>query len=120
NPFVYYVLQIIFGIGASLHLTSARKIFATSLDKDHEAEEYAMYDIMMCLFIALAGLIGGIIANINGMFFNYVFIAFGILIISSGIWSVVFLKTYYPERPPLSKILVGFFITSTKFVLRRK
>lgn len=116
TPYLYYILQVVFGIGAALHLVSSRKIFATSLDKNREAEEYSLYDIVICTFIAIAGLIAGVLAGISPTVFSYVFVGFGLLIISSGIWAIVFLRVYYPERKPLFRLTVDFLMTSIKYI----
>lgn len=89
----YYCLQAVFGVGAAFNLIAWRKIFASSLDKHREGEEYAVYDTVLSLFTACAGLFAGYIANTNALYFNYVIIFFGLVMISSSIWAVQYLHS---------------------------
>lgn len=101
SPIMFYVLQIIFGAGAALHVVSSKKLVAIHLDQDRAGEQFSVYDTAFSIFIAIAGLLGGIVSNIGPMYFNMVFFGFGVLIISSGIWALIYLRMYYPERKPL-------------------
>lgn len=109
TPLTYYVFQIIFGVGAAMQVMASRKIVALHLDKNREGEEYSVQDITYCLFIAIAGLVGGIISGISLQWFSIVFVVFGLLIISSGIWAMIYIRRFYPERKPLVTIAVDFF-----------
>jgi len=101
GPLLYYLLQIVFGAGAALHIVSSKKLIAIHLDKNREGEEFSVYDSSYSIFIAITGLVGGMIASVSTAFFSLVFFGFGLMIISSGAWALLYLRMYYPERRPL-------------------
>jgi len=65
SAFPYYLLQIVFGLGAACNLVNWRKLFAKALNKDGEGSAYAMYDCVLSLCTALYTAAAGILAN-NG------------------------------------------------------
>lgn len=84
----YYLLQIVFGIGAAMNLVDWRKLFAKNLDKGREGLQYAVYDSIMSLSIALIAVSGGVVANISEKYFDIVIAGVGLLICLSNIWII--------------------------------
>lgn len=95
SPYVYYFLQIIMGLGASMNLVNWRKIFAKNLEKGKEGLEYGIYDTLMSLSMIVFSFTAGIVANISDRYFDLVMISVGILTISSGIWTI---SIYFFDR----------------------
>ncbi|BCX13616.1 MAG: hypothetical protein KatS3mg085_148 [Candidatus Dojkabacteria bacterium] len=95
EPFMYYFLQIIMGLGASMNLVNWRKIFAKNLDKGKEGLEYGIYDTVMSVAMIVFSLTAGLVANINDRYFDIVMITVGLLTISSGIWTTLI---YFIDR----------------------
>lgn len=85
-PFLYYfvstakdvlILQLIHGFGAALVSPGWMAIFTRHIDRHQEAEEWSIYNSMTSLGMALAGALGGFMAETFG--FRLVFILVGII-----------------------------------------
>jgi len=85
----YYVLQVIFSLGVAMNLNPWRKLFATNLEAGREAREYAVYDMVNSLFIALSIFFVGQIANINQFYFDVVMVSLGLLVMTGGLWAAL-------------------------------
>ena len=53
------LVQALFGLGMACNIPAWRKIFARFVDKDHEAIEYGIYDMLNNIIIALLTALGG-------------------------------------------------------------
>lgn len=89
DPWIYYVLQFIFGLGAAINLVSWRKLFAGNLDKNHEGRQYAAYETILSLCTAAFSFSVGFIANMSQHYFDVVIFGVGVLMMSSIIWPVL-------------------------------
>ena len=96
----YYLLQIMFGLGAALNLVDWRKLFAKSLDRGHEGMEYGVYETIMSMSIALMSILGGYLAAIDSSAFDLVIQGTGVLIIGSNLWLV---PMYLQQSNPRGK-----------------
>lgn len=85
----YYLLQLIFGVGVAMDLNPWRKLFATNLNTGKEAREYATYDMANSIFIAIAVLTVGEIANINQFYFDMMMMTLGLLVMMGGVFSAL-------------------------------
>ncbi|KKQ15337.1 MAG: hypothetical protein US29_C0046G0007 [candidate division WS6 bacterium GW2011_GWF1_36_8] len=86
QPWHYYVLQLIFGIGASLNLSTWRKLFAMNIDYGREGKQYGFYETIISLSTVILSAVIGIIANLGDRYFDLVMISSGILMITGSIW----------------------------------
>lgn len=89
SEYTYYFLQMIGGVGAAMNLVNWRKLFASNLDKGKEGLEYGLYDAVISISIAIFGVVSGIVASLGENYFDFVMLAIGILMISSGIWALL-------------------------------
>lgn len=85
QPFEYYLLMALAGIGAAFNLLGWRKLFAKNLDKDKEGREYAVYETVMSLCTAVFSLIGGELSSISHEVFRWFFMGVGILTMLGGV-----------------------------------
>lgn len=94
SPGVYYFLQFIFGLGASMNLVSWRKLFAQNLDKNKEGIGYATYESAMSLSTALFSACAGFIASLSLKYFDLVMSSAGFLMMLSSVFalSISFVK----------------------------
>jgi MFS family permease len=92
EPFHYFILQFIFGIGVSLDVVSWRKLFAVNVTKGIEGKEYAIYDTVLSTSTAILAVVLGVIANIGDQYFDTVMIGAGVLMISAAIWILLIFK----------------------------
>jgi hypothetical protein len=88
NPIIYYFLQFMIGLGAAMNLVNWRKLFAKNLDNGEEGLEYGLYDTVFSLCISLFGVVFGLIANLGPSYFEFMIIASGILMLTSGVWVI--------------------------------
>lgn len=84
NPMHYYILQFVFGVGASFNLVSWRKVFAQNLDKGKEGLEYGIYETFMSIFTAVISFLAGWIANFGEGYFKAIFFGVGLITMLSG------------------------------------
>lgn len=84
-PIFYFLLQVIFGIGAAMNLVTWRKLFARNLETDKEGLSYALYDTVMSGSIALFSIIAGVVANMGQEEFDLVIMIIGFIIMMSSI-----------------------------------
>ncbi len=71
------VLQVLHGLGAALVTPGWMAIFTRHIDRHQEAEEWSIYMSMTSLGMALAGALGGFLAEAFG--FKLVFVLVGII-----------------------------------------
>lgn len=92
EPWHYYVLQFIFGMGVSLNLTSWRKLFATNVDKGREGFQYAAYETAISIATALLSTLIGSIASLGDVYFDLVMISAGVVMMLGSIWIILIYK----------------------------
>lgn len=92
QPYHYYILQFIFGLGVSLNLPNWRKLFALNLDKGKEGSLYGFYESVISLSTAIFSTLVGMIANLGDNFFDLVMRGTGFLMISASIWILLIFK----------------------------
>ena len=92
EPFQYFVLQFIFGIGVSFNLPNWRKLFAINLDKGKEGFLYGFYETVISISTALFSALIGFVANLGDMYFDIVMRTVGIIMIISSICVLFILK----------------------------
>jgi hypothetical protein len=88
SSYIYYILQVVMGLGASMNLVNWRKIFAKNLEKGKEGLEYGIYDTLMSLSMIAFSFTAGVVANIGDKYFDLVMIVVGTLTISSSFWTI--------------------------------
>lgn len=86
QPQHYYLLQVLFGIGAALNVTNWRKLFALNIDKGKEGLEYGIYDTAISISVTLFSILIGYIANLGDKYFDTTMSVSGLIIMLSGIW----------------------------------
>lgn len=96
QPYHYYILQAIFGLGVALNLTSWRILFALNTDSGREGRQYATYETIMSAFTGILSIIGGVIANMGDKYFDMVISSAGLFIILASLW--ILLIYLYEER----------------------
>lgn len=89
TPGQYYMLQVIFSLGVAMNLNPWRKLFATNLQVGKEAREYAFYDMINSMFIAVSIFFVGQIANINQQYFDLMMMSLGMLVMCGGFWAAL-------------------------------
>ncbi|MDX9893066.1 MAG: MFS transporter [Patescibacteria group bacterium] len=72
-----YLLQILLGLAAALAFPGWRSIFTRHLDKNKEALEWSLYDVITGFGMAASAALGGFIATIFG--FDVLFIVVSVL-----------------------------------------
>lgn len=92
EPWHYFFLQFVFGMGISLDVVNWRKLFAINVTKGIEGKEYAIYDTVLSTSTAILAVILGIIANIGDQYFDIVMLTAGLLMISASIWILLIFK----------------------------
>lgn len=71
------LLQALYGLGSAMALPGWLAIFTRHIDRNKEAEEWAFYNAMVGLGAALAGALGGFLAETFG--FRFLFLLVGII-----------------------------------------
>jgi MFS family permease len=84
NEYLYYLLQFFIGFGISLNVNAWRKMFALNLEKNHEGRDYAFYETVMSASTALLIVIAGLVANMGKIYFDFVMVGVGIMVIIGG------------------------------------
>jgi len=84
---LYYILQFVFGLGASMNLISWRKLFSQSLDKGKVGFEYGVYETLISIAMAVFSITAGVLANVSQVYFERVIFTIGLLMISGSIWA---------------------------------
>lgn len=92
EPFQYFVLQFIFGLGVSFNLPNWRKLFAINLDKGKEGFLYGFYETVISISTALFSALIGFVANLGDIYFDIVMRSVGIIMIISSICVLFILK----------------------------
>ncbi len=92
EPFQYFVLQFIFGLGVSFNLPNWRKLFAINLDKGKEGFLYGFYETVISVSTALFSALIGFVANLGDIYFDIVMRTVGIIMIISSICVLFILK----------------------------
>ena len=86
EPYHYFVLQFIFGIGVSFNLPNWRKLFALNLDSGKEGFQYGFYETVISISTAIFSALVGYIANLGDFYFDLAMRGVGILMMFAGIW----------------------------------
>jgi len=84
-----YLAQSILGIAAALAFPGWYSIFTRHIDKEKQAFEWSLYDVLIGIGIAAASALGAFIAEIFG--FNILFFVLFILTIL-GAWLLIIIK----------------------------
>ena len=92
EPFQYYVLQFIFGIGVSFNLPNWRKLFALNLDRGKEGFQYGFYETVISLSTAIFSALIGYIANLGDIYFDWAMRGVAILMMLAGVWVLLILS----------------------------
>ncbi len=92
----FYILQFIFGLGASLNVTNWRKLFALNVDSGREGFQYAIYETILSFSIAIISILGGYIANISAQYFDALISLGGVFIMLGSFWIILIYK--YDDR----------------------
>ena len=87
SQYLYYFLQFVFGLGASMNLISWRKLFSQSLDKGKVGLEYGVYETLISMAMAVFSITAGVLANISQVYFERVIFTIGLLMISGSFWA---------------------------------
>ena len=85
EPWEYFLIMGIEGLGASMNLNSWRKLFARNLDKNHEGVGYGFYETIMSTATAIISIVGGYFSSLSNTIFAIVLVVIGSAIISGGI-----------------------------------
>lgn len=93
QPFHYYILQAIFGLGVALNLTNWRILFALNTDGGREGRQYATYETIMSACTGVLSIVGGMIANMGDKYFDLVISSAGLFIILASVW-ILFIYLY--------------------------
>lgn len=96
QPYHYYILQTVFGLGVALNLTSWRILFALNTDGGRKGRQYARYETIMSVCTGVLSIVGGIIANMGDKYFDMVISSAGFFIILASLW--VLLIYLYEDR----------------------
>jgi MFS family permease len=86
EPYHYFVLQFIFGVGVSFNLPNWRKLFALNLDQGKEGFQYGFYETIISISTAIFSALVGYIANLGDFYFDLTMRGVGILMMLAGIW----------------------------------
>jgi MFS family permease len=92
---MYYVLQLLFGIGTGINLVGWRKLMTQNVDRQSEGMEYAEYGLVIDVSIGIFGLLAGTIANFSQAYFELVLVLTGFMMILSSIFPVMILMVRY-------------------------
>jgi len=85
QPWHYFILEAIGGLGASMNLNTWRKLFSQNVDKEHTGFGYGFYETIMSLATAGIGILSGYLSGINATVFEYVIFCTGLFVISGGL-----------------------------------
>ncbi len=88
QPFQYFVLQFIFGLGVSFNFPNWRKLFALNLDKGKEGFQYGFYETLLSTSAAILSMVIGVVANLGDIYFDWALRGVSLVMMSSGIWAL--------------------------------
>lgn len=91
QPYHYYVLQFIFGIGVSFNLPNWRKLFALNLDAGKEGFQYGFYETIISIATAVFSALIGYVANLGDVYFDWAMRGVAILMMLAGVWALLIL-----------------------------
>ena len=92
SPWMYFFLQVLFGLGTAMNLNTWRKLFATNLDKDQEGKEYGIYEVVMSMAIAAFSWVAGFAASVSKGSFDSVMIISGVVMMTGSIWAFLIFR----------------------------
>lgn len=93
NPFDLFIVQIIFGLGEAIGTPAYDGLYSKFLDKGKFVSEWGIWESMHYIVIALAALVGGLLANLYG--FKFIFL---IMFIISLIGLLISLLLVLPKK----------------------
>lgn len=96
QPYQFYILQFIFGLGVALNVTNWRKLFALNIDGGKEGIQYGIYEMILSISIAVISIVGGIIANMGSIYFDLVMSFAAVFMMLGNIWIILIYK--YEDR----------------------
>lgn len=105
EPYHYFVLQFIFGVGVSFNLPNWRKLFALNLDQGKEGFQYGFYETVISISTAIFSALVGYVANLGDFYFDLTMRGVGILMMLAGIW-VLLLFTVKNRKSNGGKVAV--------------
>lgn len=91
QPYHYYVLQFIFGIGVSFNLPNWRKLFALNLDSGKEGFQYGFYETIISIATAIFSALIGYVANLGDVYFDWAMRGVAVTMMLAGIWVLLIL-----------------------------
>ena len=86
EPYQYFILQFIFGLGVSFNLPNWRKLFALNLDGGNEGFLYGFYETVLSISTALFGIAVGFTANLGEKQFDTIMRVLSVITMLSGIF----------------------------------
>lgn len=86
KPLHYFLLQFLFGVGASLNVTNWRKLFALNLQSGQEGLSYAFYETSISIATTLLSLLIGYVAGLGDIYFDTVMYLSGAVMTLAGLW----------------------------------
>lgn len=85
----FFVLQLVFGMGAAFNLIAWRKLFAQNLDRHDEGLEYGAYGLVMGVASGIFGILAGTVANLSQEHFDAVIVGIGFVMMASSIFALL-------------------------------
>ncbi len=74
SVYPFYFAQVLYGIGSGLAYPTWLSLWSTNLDKGKESYEWTLYSTVTSLGVALAGTVGGLIADAYGFPLTFSFV----------------------------------------------
>lgn len=74
SVYPFYIAQVLYGIGSGLAYPTWLSLWSTNLDKGKESYEWTLYSTVTSLGVALAGTVGGLIADAYGFSLTFSFV----------------------------------------------
>lgn len=90
-----YLLQAVLGISAAIAYPGWYSMFTRHIDKDKEAFEWSLYDVLLAIGMAVTSAIGGVLAKEYG--FSVIFTLASLTTISGALILLVIRKNIYKK-----------------------
>lgn len=84
EPYQFYILQFIFGLGVSLSLPTWRKLFAVNLEEGKEGASYGFYETILSFSTVIFSVVIGYVANLGDVYFDWAMRGASILMMLAG------------------------------------
>jgi MFS family permease len=89
EPYQYYILQFIFGLGVSFNLPNWRKLFAINLKEGKEGSSYGFYETVLSFSTVIFSIVIGYVANLGDVYFDWVMRGVAILMMLAGSFALL-------------------------------